>query len=73
MSLPGWSAATHYYLDPSQQLRLAMAHFRLPPSLLTDEERQVTVLRESELVSLYRTLPETQQETAVSVMRAMVR
>jgi integrase len=72
-SLPGWSAATHYYLDPSQQLQLAMAHVRLPPSLLTDEERQVTVLRESELVSLYRTLPETQQETAVSVMRAMVR
>jgi integrase len=72
-ALPGWSAATHYYLDLSQPLRLALPTFRLPDSLLTEDERKATVLRESELVAIYRTLPEPQQETAVSVMRAMVR
>jgi integrase len=72
-SLPGWSAATHYYLDPSQQLRLALPAFRLPPSLLTDDERAAAAQREQEVVSIYRHLPEQQQETAVSVLRAMSR
>lgn len=72
-ALPGWSKATAYYLDLSLPLRLALPSFRLPPSLLTEDERKATALRESELVTIYRTLPEPQQETAVSVMRAMVR
>lgn len=72
-ALPGWSAATHYYLDQSQPLRLALPAFRLPPSILTVEERDAAVAREIEIIALYRTLPEQQQETAADVLRAMVR
>lgn len=72
-ALPGWSAATHYYLDQSQPLRLALPAFRLPPSILTAEERDAAAAREIEIIALYRTLPEQQQETAANVLRAMVR
>ena len=68
-AVPGWSNATASYLDGSDLLRLGLPRLRLP-GCIADAERQQ---RSAEIVQLAAALPDTDQLTAVSVLRAMAR
>lgn len=72
-ALPGWSAATYYYLRAQEQLRLGLPNLRLPDSLLTDEERRERESGESRLIETFRGLPDQQRQSLVTVAEAMAR
>ena len=72
-ALPGWSAATYYYLRAQEQLRLGLPNLRLPDSLLTDQERRERESGESRLIETFRGLPDQQRQSLVTVAEAMAR
>lgn len=72
-ALPGWSAATYYYLRSQEQLRMGLPNLRIPPSLLTDEERRERESGEGRLIQTFRGLPESQRQSLVTVAEAMAR
>lgn len=70
-ALPGWSGATPYYMDGYDQLAQGLPNLRIPPCVLTPEERAAIESGESRLVSAFRRLTPERRESLVSVASAM--
>lgn len=70
-ALPGWSDATRYYLDPSEQLFLAIDNLRLPRSIMTAGEVAAVESGRAKLLSAFDRLPVEKRNSLVTVAVAM--
>lgn len=71
-SLPGWSAATPFYLDASEPLFDRSCDFPASPSLLTTKERCAETARRERIIRLIDRLDAKKQETILTVAEGLV-